>query len=164
MTVPPLHVFNFRVEFHQRKSDGTEAEAALCSGAFSECSGLEATMEPKAIREGGHNYGELQRVGGVKYSTVILKRGMTRKQDLWKWFDLIAKGSSAVRLRADVIQTEMVGKGKDVKEQEVLRWTMKNALPVKFKAATYNASSAEVGVEELHFVHEELILKVAGAK
>jgi phage tail-like protein len=159
MTATPLHVFNFRVEFHQVK-DGRETEARLCSGAFSECSGLEATMEPKAVREGGHNFGEWQRVGPVTYSTVILKRGITRAQDLWTWFELVAGGASSVRLRADLIQTELVPKGEEVEEKELLRWSLKNALPVKFKAATYNATATEVGVEELHFVHEALSLKV----
>jgi phage tail-like protein len=156
-----LHVFNFRVEFYQVRESGRETEAALCSGAFSECSGIEATMEPKAVREGGRNFGEWQRVGPVTYSTVILKRGVTRAQDLWTWFELVAGGASSVRLRAALVQTELVPAAEGFEQKEVLRWSMKNALPVKFKAATYNATASEVGVEELHFVHEALSLEVA---
>lgn len=153
----PLHVFNFTVEFHQVDESGKDkSAAALCSGRFSEVSGLEATMEPKVVRVGGRNWGEIQRPGAVKFSTVILKRGVTRAPDLWTWFDLVGRqGRTAVRLRADVIQF-------DAARNEVLRWQMKNALPIKFKAATYVASSSEVGVEELHFVHDDLSLKLAG--
>lgn len=152
----PLNVFNFKVEFHQVDGSGQNtSEVRLCEGRFSEVSGLEATMEPKAIRAGGHNYGEFQRAGMVKFATVILKRGVTTAPDLWTWFDMVGSGASAVRLRAKVVQLDHGG-------NEVLRWTMDNALPVKFKAATYTASSSEVGVEELHFVHEKLSLTMAG--
>ena len=155
---PPLLPVNFKVAFHQVDAAGADtAEVALCGGYFSEVSGLEATMEPKAIREGGRNYGEAQRVGRVTFATVILKRGMTTAPDLWTWFDLVAKqGKSAVRLRAEVIHL-----GPDRVER--LRWTLRNALPIKFKAAAYVASSSDVGVEELHIVHDELGLVMAGA-
>jgi hypothetical protein len=40
---------------------------------------------------------------------------------------------------------------------------MRNALPTKFRAATYDATAREVGVEELHFVHEGLALQQGAA-
>ena len=42
----PLTLFRYQVEFEQVSlSDGkTAGEVAVCNGAFSECSGLEATM------------------------------------------------------------------------------------------------------------------------
>lgn len=146
----PLTVFNFSVAFHG--VDG--AAVPLCAGRFSEVSGIEATMEPKSVRVGGRNHGEVQRVGPVRYATVILKRGVTTAPDLWTWFELVAGGKSAVRLRAQVIQHDHGG-------AELMRWTMENALPIKFKAATYAASVSDVGVEELHFVHEKLTLTMA---
>ena len=153
----PLPVFNFRVDFHRvtRRGTADQAVTPICSGRFSEVSGLEATMEPKTIREGGRNHGELQRAGLVKFSTVILKRGLTTAPDLWTWFDLVARGKTAVRMEARVIQLAQDG------ATPVLTWTMANALPVKFKAAAYIAASSEVGVEELHFVHEDLKLEIA---
>lgn len=151
-----LHVFNFAVEFEQMNpAQPDKAAVPLCEGRFSEVSGLEATMEPKAIREGGRNYGEIQRVGLVKYSTVILKRGVTRAPDLFTWFDLVAKGASAVRLRAKLKQLDYGG-------AEILRYTMDNALPIKFRAATFAAAGTDVGVEELHFVHERMTLTMTG--
>lgn len=162
MTDLPLHVFNFRVGFFDANAEGAGDDLALCGGAFSEVSGLEATMEPKAIRVGGRNNGELQRVGRVTYGTVILKRGVTRTSHLWRWFDLVAGGKSAVRLRAELVQME-IGGGGTPELRDVLRWSMANALPVKFKAAAYAAAGGEVGVEELHFVHEGLTLSGGGA-
>jgi len=155
----PLPVFNFRIDFYQVDAKGkpTKTQAPICSGRFSEASGLEATMEPKTIREGGRNFGELQRVGIVKFSTAILKRGLTKAPDLWTWFELVGRGKSGVRLSAKLVQL-----GPDA-ETPVMTWTMANALPVKFKAATYMAASSEVGVEELHFVYDDLALEMGAA-
>src|SRR6201999_886944 len=96
----PLHVFRFELSFKiVAGSGGTED---VCSGAFAECTGLEATMEPKAIKAGGANYGPVQRPGPVSFATVILKRGMTSNRDLFKWFQLVNGGSYAYRLSAEI--------------------------------------------------------------
>lgn len=157
----PLHVFRFAVHFYADASDPpaekekTRGQVLLCSGAFSECTGLEATMEPRVIKAGGVNYGAAQRVGRISFATVVLKRGMTVTRDLWTWFQLVAGGASAVRLTAEV---EM----QDGNGTPVVTWRLKRTLPVKFKAADLNARGTEVGIEELHLVHEGLEL-VGGA-
>src|SRR3954454_19802352 len=88
----PYQTFRFHIEFHEDRLGGTggNADVALCRGAFAECSGLEATMEPKVIKEGGRNYGAAQRAGPVTFATVVLKRGMTHSRDLWRWYELAA--------------------------------------------------------------------------
>lgn len=159
----PLHVFRFRLDFFQDGVDRAtpgEGSLPLCGGSFSECSGLEATMEPKVIREGGRNYGDHQRAGYVTFATVVLKRGITSNRHLWRWFDMVAGGRTAPRLTARLVHIaadEDPGTGSGV-----LTWEMRNAMPVKFKAATYSATAAVVGVEELHFVHEGLRLVGGG--
>lgn len=145
--LPPLHVFRFHVRFEQR--DG--GRVPLCSGAFSECTGLEASMEPKVIKPGGANYGAVQRVGPVGFATVVLKRGMTSTRDLWHWFQLVAGGGYAYRLDAEI---EM----RDGADGPVVTWALARALPVKFKAADLNARGNEIGIEELHLAHEGLSL------
>lgn len=148
----PLHVFRFQVDFEVDSLDSTDKGSAmpLCSGAFAECSGLEATMDPKVIKEGGFNYGAHQRVGQVTFATVILKRGMTSSRDLWKWFELSSRrGGYTYRLAAIVTMFDTEGKA-------VLAWRLERALPVKFKAADLNARGSDVGVEELHLAHEGL--------
>lgn len=149
----PLHVFRFRVDFTQDSlgAGGTQDPVPLCSGAFSECTGLEATMEPKVIKEGGRNYGANQRVGPVTFATVILKRGMTTTRDLWKWFELVSGGAYAYRLAAQITMLDLQG-------NDVLTWQLDKALAIKFKAADLNAKNTEVGIEELHIAHEGLHL------
>jgi len=153
----PLPVFRFDVNFVN--ATGGDAKP-LCGGSFSECSGIEATMEPKAIKVGGQNYGEVQRVGRVSFATVVLKRGVCKNRDLWTWFQLVNGGAYAFRLNAEItlldFDADENGKGKPV-----MVWQMKNALPTKFKAADLNATSNQIGIEELHFVHEGLTHKLS---
>jgi phage tail-like protein len=158
----PLHVFRFEVEFRQvalNPGEGAERSRAqsggspvrLCGGSFSECTGLEGTMEPKVIKEGGRNYGALQRMGPITFATVVLKRGITRNRDLFHWFNLVGQGAYAYRLNARIRMLDSAG-------QPVLTWLLDRAVPVKFKAADLNARGTEVGVEELHIAHEGLRL------
>ncbi|HET6229640.1 MAG TPA: phage tail protein [Longimicrobiaceae bacterium] len=154
----PAHVFRFRVDFAEDRfgSDDAGTPVALCSGAFSEVTGLEATMEPKAIKEGGKNYSVNQRAGPVTFATVVLKRGMTTTRDLWNWWDLVAGGKYAFRLAATITMLDHQG-------DRLLAWKLEKALPVKFKAADLNAKGTEVGIEELHLAHEGLrLVKRAG--
>lgn len=80
----PLGNFAFHVAF---ETDGTDVPAEPF-GAFSEISGLEATMEHKVIKEGGRNYGPAIRIGQVSFATVILKRGIVELDNLWNWWAL----------------------------------------------------------------------------
>lgn len=154
----PMIPFNFGVSFYQNGN-----EIPLCRGAFSEVSGLEATMEPKAIREGGRYDAEVQRAGQITWATVILKRGMTEAPDLWNWFRLMGEGRTAARLRVEIaLMATEAGEDGSPQRVERLRWTLANALPTKFKAATYSATAAEVGIEELHFVHEGMSFAAGG--
>lgn len=152
----PLHVFRFHVSFRQDPLDGQGGGSVpLCGGAFSECSGLEATMDPKAIESGGVNYGAAQRAGRVRFATVVLRRGVTSTQDLWQWFQLVAGGAYAVRLSAEIAMLDATG-------APAVTWGLRRALPVKFKAAELDGSGKEIGIEELHLAHEGLQLLGGG--
>jgi phage tail-like protein len=162
----PAHVFRFQVDFAEEPlppntGSANAVSVPLCSGAFSECAGLEATMEPKTIKEGGKNYGVNHRAGPVTFATVVLKRGMTTTRDLWKWFELVAKGAYAYRLSATVT---LFGAAPSVdgEPEPLVSWKLERAIPVKFKAADLNAKGTEVGIEELHLAHEGMTLVARG--
>jgi len=149
--VAPILPLNFTVEFRDASlPSGTEGDAVpLCSGIFSEVTGLEMSMEPKVVKVGGSNYGALQRVGPVTFATVVLKRGVTSNQDLWKWFDLVAQGKSSKRLNVKISMLNAARRPMHV-------FRLARALPIKFKAADLNAQAGNVAVEELHLAHEGL--------
>lgn len=126
------------------------------TGGFSEVTGLEATMEPKVIKEGGRNYGPVQRPGQVSFSTVVLKRGVVRSRHLWAWWAMFAGSDDSTnggwdksgRANVDIL---FIAGG-----QAVLGWELANAMPVKFRVGDLNARGGEVAIEEIHLVHEGL--------
>ena len=159
-TLAPINVFNFEVIFFEDpldSDDESSSDVQMCSGAFSECTGLEATMEPKVIKEGGRNYGPAQRVGPVTFATVILKRGMTTNGDLWDWFERVTQGDYAYRLGAHILIKDGAQS-----ETPVMEWKLTNVLPLKFVSASMNAKATDVGIEELHLAHEGLSLVSRG--
>ena len=162
-TTTPWIGFRFLVEFTDESvtaaagGDGGSPEY-LCDGAFSEVSGLEASMEPKQIKEGGLNYGVHQRAGAVSFATVVLKRGMTASRDLWRWWSLVAgAGDEANGAMAHRLSVRITQQAADA--TPLLTWKIARAMPVKFKAGDLNAKTGEVSIEELHLVHEGLKLE-----
>ena len=141
--------FRFRVSL-------IKGGTTLCGGAFSEVTGLEATMTPKKIAEGGRAWGEVMRAGPVSFATVVLKRGMTELGDAWTWFDTIARlANFGSRLDGRI---EVMDALTAPEAQVLLTWNLTRCLPVKFKGADLNATGTQVAVEELHLAHEGLTL------
>src|SRR5262245_39486930 len=163
----PIPLFRFHVEFRRQGSD-----IELAHGAFSECTGFEATMEPKVIKAGGANYGAFQRPGRVTFATVILKRGITTSRDLWKWFSHVnERGQFAFRLDVTIMifgETQPASppgepgpgsRGYRIfapSSEPALTIKLFKAIPIKFKSGDLNAKATEVGIEELHLAHEGL--------
>ena len=156
MTTTPGHPYpGFLFEVRLVQAGGG---TPLCSARFAECSGLEANMEPKSIREGGRNWGQVQRVGHVDFATVVLRRGMTRSRDLWTWFSYTTlKGKHALRMGAEIAMLDFADAAQP--HRPVVTWTLAAAMPVKFKVGDLNAQTSQIAIEELHFVHEGLDLK-----
>jgi phage tail-like protein len=146
--------FRFQVSLTGSDLPGGLGPEPLCSGSFSDASGVEATMTPRAIREGGRNFGQVQRPGPTAFGTMSLKRGVTSRQDLWTWFEMVTNGERFGRLLNGKID---VFSGPDV----AFTWTLVNVLPVKFKAPDLSATSAQVAIEELQLAYEQLSLVVA---
>ena len=69
--------FNFLVEIQV-----PDLSEMVCEGGFAECDGLEMSIAPKTIREGGNNNRQIHLAGPVSYGQLTLKRGMTKNLDL----------------------------------------------------------------------------------
>ena len=142
----PFTAFNFSVEVTPRG-----ASAPLVSAAFSDCDGLEATMEVKSIRAGGENGRHIRLNGPVSYATLTLKRGMTADFGLWRWFD---ESIADPGLRADV---EVVLLDQDGRSSRA-RFRLSRAVPVKMRAPALSARDGAVAIEELQVAYEQLTL------
>jgi phage tail-like protein len=140
----PFTSFNFSVEIN-RGQDGKPLAAA----EFSDCDGLEMTMDVKTIREGGANDHPVRVSGAVNYANLTLKRGMTRNYDLWKWFeDSIA--DPRLRANADIVLLGANG------QEELARFQLTRCVPVKMKAPAFNAKDGGVAIEEMQIAYERL--------
>ena len=143
----PFTNFNFAVEI---RVEGVAEQ--ICDAAFSECDGLEMTMDVKTIREGGNNGKQIRLTGPMTYGQVTMKRGMTANLELWDWFDLMLTDQS---LRADAEVVIFAADG----ETERARFLLSRCVPVKLKSPPLNAKDGAVAIEELQLAYEKLTLK-----
>jgi len=142
----PFTAFNFSVEI-SKEGDS----APLCNAAFSDCDGLEMTMDVKTIREGGANGRVVRLSGALSYGQLTLKRGMTASSDVWEWFNAVVIDPS-IRATAEVVVLAPDG-------GERARFILTRCVPVKLKAPTLNAKDGVVAIEELQVAYESLTRK-----
>lgn len=150
MTTRPFAQFNFRVQIRL----AGEAEP-LCGGEFSEVDGLEISIEPKTIREGGGNGRQIHLAGPVSYGQLSLRRGMTDSLDLWDWFERIQTERD---LRADGEIEMLAADGETV----TVRYVLSGCFPVSIKGAAMTAADGGVAVEEMNIAFETLRRARAG--
>jgi phage tail-like protein len=127
--------------------------APLCGASFSECDGLEVSMEVKTLREGGNNGRQIRLPGPIAYGQLVLKRGMTRDRDLWSWFSDVTDDPT-LRASAEVVMFSSA-EGAYV---EQARFQLTGCLPVKLKAPALNAKDGLIAIEELQVAYESLSL------
>jgi phage tail-like protein len=153
----PFTTFNFKVllSFPSSLSQVAAAvgadEMTICRGEFSECDGLEITMAPKTIREGGNNARQIHLVGPVSYGQLTLKRGMTENTALWRWFERTQRRRD---LRAD---GKIVMLAPDRRSKQV-RFAVTGCLPIKLKAPALSAKDGLIAIEEMQIAYETLVL------
>ncbi|APR76883.1 Hypothetical protein A7982_02230 [Minicystis rosea] len=146
----PFTAFNFAVEIRV-----PDVSTTVCNASFSECDGLEMTMDVKTIREGGNNGAQIRLTGPLNYAQLTLKRGMTASFDLWDWMGAVLDDPS---LRADAEVVVFAPDG----TTERARFVLTRCLPVKLKAPPLNAKDGMVAIEELQLAYESLRLKRPG--
>src|SRR5712675_1896064 len=105
----PFGAFNFIVEI----------DGAVKAG-FMEVSGLELQIDPIEYREGGDKPLTVRKLPGlIKYSNVLLKRGLTLDRSLWDWIKTVIDGNAQ---RATVIIILL-----DDQRQPAVRWRLREA-------------------------------------
>jgi len=145
--------FNFAVEI-----DVPGISGKVCSAAFSECDGLELTMDVKTIREGGNNRAQIRLGGPASFGQITLKRGMTPNFHLWQWFDGVVRDPSLRAHGEVVIFTRAY---RESGREERARFLLERCIPLKLKAPPLNARDGMVAIEELALACESITLKGA---
>jgi phage tail-like protein len=144
----PFTVFNFQVDLTIDNASSLGMATTLCDMEFAEVDGLEMTMEPKTVREGGNNTRLFHLPGPVSYGTLTLKRGMSQNQDIWIWFAAVSDGTSRNAYASGVIRQN----GRDPSVTNV-SYELHGCLPVKVKAPSLNAKDGIVAIEELQIAY-----------
>ncbi|MEE9591593.1 MAG: phage tail protein [Thermodesulfobacteriota bacterium] len=119
-------------------------------GTFSECTGLEATMEVHEYKEGGVNDRVHKFPTRAEFSNITLKKGMRLTDELWKWHYEFVQG---IGKRKDGKITLKSENGEPVKV-----WYFKRGLPLKWTGPDLNATQNALALEALEISHEGLKL------
>jgi phage tail-like protein len=151
----PFTTFNFRIAIQV----AGPRKLPLCAAEFSDCDGMEVTLEPKTIREGGNNARPIHFVGPVSYGQLTLKRGMTSDFGLWEWFEAVqSPGGSGVRASGEIAIMPADVSSKTPK----VAFKLTGCLPIKLKMPGLNAKDGGLAVEELQVAYESLSRVVSG--
>lgn len=117
---------------------------------FQEVGGVDATTDVVDYREGGDLLGVRKLPGQTKHSNLSLKRGYTDDQQLWTWYEDVMTGrTERIRRNISVVQLDMAG-------QEVFRWNLFQAFPVKYTAPSFNAKGNDLAIEALELAYERI--------
>ncbi|MCI0576989.1 MAG: phage tail protein [Chloroflexi bacterium] len=145
--------FRFDVQLNVDNPQRFQLTNPLCEAAFAECDGLEMTMEPKTVREGGNNTQQIHLVGPVSYSSLTLKRGMTSNLDLWKWFSAAVTGEGrGVTATGLVIMRDGAGNPQ-------VQFKLTGCLPIKLKAPALNAKDGLLAIEEMQIAYRQFTIE-----
>jgi len=138
----PLVGFNFMVEI-----------SGVITGYFQEASGLGSeseVIEHKIIAKGAKESIVRKIPGRLKWSDIVLKRGITGNMDFYDWRKQVEQGAvESARKDGSVVMYDQT-------HTEVARWNFSKGWPSKISGPSVKADGNDVGVEELTIVHEGL--------
>jgi phage tail-like protein len=123
------------------------------AGGFSECAGLEMTIQPEEYKEGGNNGAALKFTSRVAWTNITLKRGITASTELWDWHFSFVEGRGKRRDGVIVLL--------DAARTPAQAWFFRRGLPVKYSGPSLNATQNNVAIESIEIAHEG-IHQIAG--
>jgi phage tail-like protein len=134
----PLGAFNFYLTL------GSSQKVA----AFSECTGLDATLEVFEFKEGGVNDHVHKFPTRASHGNITLKRGVIFYDDLWKWHHDFVQGRGT---RKDGLIYLL-----DEARRTAKVWKFQRGIPMKWVGPALNAQQSNVAIESLEIAHEGL--------
>jgi len=136
---PPV-AFYFRLSF-----DGV---ASGSDASFKEVSGITMEMGTEEITEGGNNNYKHRVPTSVKFSNLVLKRGLVPKDSvIVQWcLDTLGGGLSEA-IKTKTIMVSLL----DENANPLNSWSFANAWPVKWSASDLNSMNNELVIETLEF-------------
>jgi phage tail-like protein len=118
------------------------------SAGFSECSGLEGSIETEDYEEGGNNGFVHKFHKHMRWNNIVLKRGFGLDDKLWDWFFLYTKGKGVRRNGLITLLDEAGNRRKT--------WGFREGLPVKYAGPALKADQSAVAIESIEIAHHGL--------
>lgn len=154
----PLLAFNFHVSL---TDSTTSPGAGLTSivlqplianplAGFSECTGLEMTLDLEDYNEGGNNGTVLKFPKRAKYGEITLKKGITKDTQLFDWFYAFTQGAGK---RKDGVITL-----RDARGEPHTVYGFRRGLPSKYSGTQMNAQQSSVAIQSITITHEGLYM------
>lgn len=124
----------------------------IAEAQFREASGLDSEsniIEYKEAGKGGVTV--IKKVPGeMKWSNIVLKRGITPDMKLWTWRKQIEDGQvEAGRKNGSIVLYNQVN-------EEMARWNFEYGWPSKMTGPQLNANNNDIAIEEITICHEGL--------
>ncbi|MEM6684531.1 MAG: phage tail protein [Bacteroidota bacterium] len=134
----PLPKFHFQVEW-----GGTKI-------GFQEVSGLDVETEMIEYRDGSSpEYSKINMPGMVKYTDIVLKRGVFKgDNEYYEWMKMNKLNKAE---RRDITISLL-----DEEHAPVVVWKVLNAWPKKIQSTDLKGESNEVAIETLTLAHERI--------
>ena len=128
------------------KSLAMSAIFDVAVGGFTECGGLEMSMQPEEYKEGGRNGTVLKFPSRVTWSNITLKKGVGASTSLWDWHYGFVEGQGKRRDGVIVLLNDLHVPNNI--------WYFRRGLPVKYTGPTMNAVQNSVAIEAIEIAHE----------
>jgi phage tail-like protein len=153
-TTEPVGAYNFMVRLLDTSNlllgvIGTLTGQEIAADAgFTECRGLEGTLQLQEYPEGGLNDRVRKFPTRMTWSNLTLQRGVGLSPDLWDWYASYIGGTGR---RRDGLVILLNGQ-----RSPVLVWRFIRGLPVKWSGPTLNAQTSQLAIETLEIAYEGL--------
>jgi phage tail-like protein len=117
-------------------------------GAFLAVDGIESRTEVIQFANGDDPLADHKRPGRTSYSNILLKRGVTNSDELWKWYKKVTEGKIERKSGSIVIC------GDD--GSEIFRYNFFEGWPCRWKSLVLDAVNSKNLVEELEIAVEKV--------
>jgi phage tail-like protein len=115
-------------------------------GGFSECTGLEMSLQVEEYKEGGRNSEVLKFPTRVTWSNITLKKGIGVGMELWDWHYGFVEGKGKRRDGVIMLLNDL--------QVPNNIWCFRRGLPVKYTGPALNATQNNVAIESIEIAHE----------
>ena len=136
---PPV-AFHFKVEVLDLPPNDGDVR-------FSEVGGLSVEVATEEVAEGGENRFIQKYPVRAKYPELVLKRGLLRDSEVWRW----ARGCiQDFQIQLKNVDIKLLNE----KHEPLVTWHVVGAYPTKWSVADLNATSNSVAIESLQLFYQ----------